>query len=1389
MKTTQLDARRKRAAGLAAALGYATVLASRDAWRSLRKPLLLAAAIIVPLTAALIRHEMIRHQDEATQGLQTIATLKLGQIEGWLNERQGDADLLQTSISLADNYGRWRERGDGASRDLLLDHLGKLRISKNYQSVWLLDEQGTPLWNSAGAAEIIEPKLQSAALHAVATGQRGLLTPAGAVGAVGGRMHIDFVTTLQPLGARPSPIIILRVDPRTYLSPMLQAWPVPSASAEILLFRREGEEVLYLNELRHRPDAAGTFRLAVATDKLLAAQVLRGGISPDSLIDGVDHRNVPSLGVARAVLGTDWFLIAKADRAELLLESERTGRRIAMAGLLILLITVAGVLVMRQRQNLERARSAGAAQAEKLRALQLLDALAKASDDAIVVKDVEGRYLLLNSAACGMVGKTEQELLGLDVTALFPPEQAAAIAAIDREVVSANCSRTGDELFSTPRGIQVMHVTRGPLHDENGKVVGIFSVLSDITERKQMETDLQASTARLEDMLSQTQLMLDASMDAVICMDQNGAVVTWNLRAEQIFGYREDQALGREVADLIVPPEYREKHRAGMARFIKTGEPTIIGKRIEVPGLHADGSRFPLELTIGLISKAGSPLFSAHVRDITERKSAETQLRILSQAVEQSPESIVITDVEGKIEYVNAAFAMNTGYSQSEAVGMNPRVLQSGNTPPETYASMWETLARGEPWKGEFYNRRKDGSEYAEFAIVTPIRQPDGAVTHYVAVKEDITEKKRESIELDQHRHHLEKLVAQRTSQLEEAKQRAEVANLAKSAFLANMSHEIRTPMNAIIGLTHLMRRARPAPEQADKLDKVATAAEHLLSIINDILDLSKIEAGKLQLEQSNFSLATIFDHTCSMVAEEARTKGLELKVECAGVPPWLRGDPTRLRQALLNFAANAVKFTDYGTITLRALLLHQHHDSVLVRFEVEDTGIGIPADKIPVLFEAFAQADTSTTRKYGGTGLGLVVTRRLAALMEGDVGLESQLGKGSCFWFTARLRCGHGIMSAELSADTEDAETRLRKHHGGARILLAEDNPVNREVALELIHAAGINADTAENGVIAVAKAAATAYDLILMDVQMPKMNGIDATRAIRANSSANSSASSDQPGGMAVPILAMTANAFYEDRKACLDAGMNDFIAKPVDPPMFYVALLKWLPRVAPEPVIDWVAAEPAEAPAAADQDQRRRLAEIPGLDLDAGLAMVRGNVTKYTRLAVLFADGYHHHADQILELMAAGDLAAIEPLAHSLRGSAGMLGAEVVSEVANDVLLALRGKARANNAGPLCTRLAEELAKLIAGIRHAATEAVKADEAEVAPLRFAEILAQLEEYLKQGDMTASYLARDEAGLLRTVLGEAVNPLLARIEAFDYENAAAELHELCGHSDAAQT
>jgi PAS domain S-box-containing protein len=1339
---------------------------------SLRLPLALVGVAIVGLTAAAINYDFSHQRETEAARLHTIADLKSRQIGDWLAERQGDARLLRSSRDLAEYYRRWRERGDSAARGHLLNRLEQLGAGKGYQSVLLLDEQGEPLWSSAGGPLAIDPALRDSVRRAAADQQANPLAPSRHVD---GHHFLDLVTSLALPDGRPGAIVILRTDPATHLFPMLQGWPVPSASAETLLFRRDGDQVLYLNDLRHHPDAAATLHMPVASGKLLAAQVLRGDANSGELIEGVDYRDVPVVGVVRSVPGTDWFLVAKLDLAEVLTPVKRDSLWIALAGLLALFMLFVAVVALRQRQNLTCLVREHEKQAENLDALKLVEAIFEESEDSIFVKDREFRFLMINRAGCRLLGRTREEILGKPSSDFLPAALAARLQDIDNTALSADRTLTHEEHFSTDNGVRTQHLTRGKLRNARGEFIGLFGIARDITERKQMELDMLATAASLKGNLAETKMLLDSALDAVICMEREGRVVTWNRHAEVIFGYSAEQATGRTIEELIVPPAYRERHRQGLARFINSGEPKIIGRRLELIGMNATGREFPIELTIGSLRGEGDHLFSAHVRDISERKATEAQLRKLSLAVEQSPESIVITNVDAKIEYVNEAFLRNTGYTREEVIDQNPRILHSGLTSPETYAAMWAALVQGQVWKGEFHNQRKDGSEYVEFAIVTPIRQADNRITHYVAVKEDITEKKRAGEELDQHRHHLQELVARRTAQLEEARARAEVANVAKSSFLANMSHEIRTPMNAIIGLTHMLRRAPHSPEQANKLATIAGATEHLLAIINDILDLSKIDAGKMVLEHTNLSVMSILDNVCSLVQEQAHAKGLTLQVECADLPPWLRGDPTRLRQALLNFVSNAVKFTERGSVTLRALLLHQHDEDMLLRFEVEDTGIGIPGETLPFLFRAFEQADVSTTRKYGGTGLGLVITRRLAEMMGGEVGVDSAPGGGSCFWFTARLQPGHGINPVQLAADTADAEMRLRKLHGGARILLAEDNPINREVALELLHAAGLNADTAENGQIAVAKAAAGAYDLILMDVQMPKMNGLEATRAIRANS-----ASGGKAGGTAISILAMTANAFDEDRKACLDAGMNDFIAKPVDPPMFYLALLNWLPKAAPAAQSDWIAAEPAEAPNPRDEDQRRRLAEIPGLDLDLGLAMVRGNVKKFTRLAVLFADGYHEHADRIVELMLASKFASIEPIAHSLRGAAGMLGAVGVSEAAGELLLALRGNCDTNTVGPLCTRLADELNSLIAGIRNAADEMVKAAEAPVVLTRFAEILARLEAYLKEGDMAASYLARDEAGLLHTVLGETAKPLLARIEAFDYENAAAELHEL---------
>ncbi|MDX9995271.1 MAG: PAS domain S-box protein [Rhodocyclaceae bacterium] len=755
--------------------------------------------------------------------------------------------------------------------------------------------------------------------------------------------------------------------------------------------------------------------------------------------------------------------------------------------------------------------------------------------------------------------------------------------------------------------------------------------------------------------------------DLVWLKDPDGLYLACNPRFEQFFGKRIKDIVGRTDYDFVdrkLADFFRDHDRMAM----ENNGPTI---NEEWATFAADGHRELLETTKVPMRDAQGKLVGVLGigHDITRRKQLQVELQEsetrFRSLFEDAPDGIVTVDyVSRRIVDVNMTICTMLGYTREEMLGLGVDDLH----PPADLSRVmgaFERQARGEIRLAQ--NQpviRKNGTVFP--ADISVARLTVGDRTYMAGFFRDSTERVRAERELELHRQHLERLVAERTAELESANLQAKIASQAKSEFLANMSHEIRTPLNAILGLTHLLHRETINVRVAERLDKIDAAGHHLLSVINDILDLSKIEAGKLVLETRDFTPADTLGHVRGLIDEAARAKGLAMVTETDPAPLWLRGDTTRLQQALLNFASNAVKFTEAGSITLRARVVEQDDARVLIRFEVQDTGIGIEPATIARLFNAFEQGDASTTRQHGGTGLGLAITQSIARLMGGDAGVDSVPGQGSLFWFTARLERGQPGALPDIVVT--DAGEVLRQRHAGARLLLVEDNPINREVALDLLHDVGLSADTAANGRIAVDKVSSRDYDLVLMDMQMPEMDGLEATHRIRA-----------LPGRAALPILAMTANAFAEDRRNCEAAGMNDFVAKPVDPAALYATLLKWLPEKSAAPAKEVGAGGTASSSAAAADTATKaaiaRLAAAAEIDMEQAIEVVRGRPAKLVAYLRELVASHHDDMLQVQACLAQGDRENARRTVHTLKGVAGNLGARGLAGAARQLDAVLR------------------------------------------------------------------------------------------------------------------
>ncbi|MBF0370564.1 MAG: response regulator [Magnetococcales bacterium] len=776
------------------------------------------------------------------------------------------------------------------------------------------------------------------------------------------------------------------------------------------------------------------------------------------------------------------------------------------------------------------------------------------------------------------------------------------------------------------------------------------------------------------------------------------------------------------------------------------------------------------------------------------------------------------TDVKGNITYVNDKFIAISGYDEAELIGQNHRMVKSDEHSLAFYKEMWKTIANGRPWHGEVRNYKQDGSSYWVRATIVPFLNEKGKPFKYVSIRTDVTAMK--ALEAG----------------LLEAKEAAEAAGRAKSDFLANMSHEIRTPMNAIIGLSHLCLQTRLTNRQKDYIHKVHNSATSLLRIINDILDFSKIEAGRLDMEAIEFTLEEVLGNISSMISLKAQEKKLEFLMETdREIPPSLVGDPLRLGQVLINLANNAIKFTEEGEVAVITEVLEQETESVHLQFTLRDTGIGMTPEQQAGLFQAFSQADSTITRKYGGTGLGLTISQRLIEMMGGSIRVESERGKGSRFIFDVHLGVSNrvveknlipstdlrgmkvlavddndsarGIMAdyltsfsfkvtkardgkeaiiavqeAELAEEPFDlvvtdymmpeldgitAAAKIRKEldlkkppvvimataYGeesvikraaeeaqvsgflvkpisqsllfevvmeafgktrpdgkkagrdysegkdfravlsGAKILLVEDNEINQQVARELLEQANITVVLAENGQQALDLVTREEFDGVLMDVQMPVMDGLTATQKIRKEAHL-----------WDLPILAMTANAMSGDRERCLEAGMQDHIAKPVNPSDLFSTLAHWVKPSAPQPLPSATDSAEGTGKAASTQEAANEPPHIPGVDVQTGLMRMGGNLKGYLSLLGRFLENQGGAATAIRNALEIQDMETAQRLAHTLKGVSGAIGAEKLQDLAEVLEFAIKDRNQTVSIDGALAQVGEALSEVCSAIDQA-------------------------------------------------------------------------------------
>ncbi len=759
--------------------------------------------------------------------------------------------------------------------------------------------------------------------------------------------------------------------------------------------------------------------------------------------------------------------------------------------------------------------------------------------------------------------------------------------------------------------------------EADGSPMWMFGTHMDETDRVMATRQLQSSQAkyqRLVDNVSEKFIIYShKGLEGEMTYVSDGVINVFGLNRKDIIGNRWIDLANWLPEDVEKAKKYIVLRMAGKADFLQ----------FEMRFIHPSRGERTLRISSRPVRDSHGNLIATDgiAEDITEQKRSQERANLAAAVFTHSQESIVITNTNANIVDCNPATGRLTGYSREELIGQNPRIFASGTHTSGFYKHMWDTLAAGHIWQGTFRNLRKNGTPYWIETSISPIKDQSGNIVQYVAVSRDITRKKMQ------------------LEALRQAKREALAASTAKSEFVANISHEIRTPMNAILGFTDLCLESNPTPLQRKYLCNVRDSAQNMLSLINEILDFSKIEAGKLVMESIPFDLGKELSSILAMTRQLINTNQVKLQLDYeTSFEGWLKGDPLRLRQVLTNLASNAVKFTNKGLIKISVQEICRDGNSVELEFMVCDTGIGMDADKLGTIFRPFSQADTSTTRNFGGTGLGLTISSQLINKMGGNIEVESEPGIGSSFHFRLKFPVIEGNLAEEAQQATNRRSfTQLQD----TRVLLVEDNEVNRELATEVLRRHGLIVDTAENGQEALDKLEEQSYELILMDIQMPVMDGYEATKHIRS-----------KLGLVRLPIIALTASSSSSVREKCIEAGMDDYLSKPID----IHELMEMIDRFI-NPVVHKIAAGQPPLPFSKTA-QEHELPEIPGVDPEKAMQRLSLGHDAYLQLVKKFAKGHQNDIADLITQLKQDQREEARRTAHTLRGLAATIGADSLS-----------------------------------------------------------------------------------------------------------------------------